>query len=480
MPNYADVLALREELNKVKQICDELNEVIDNSFDGIVICDVKGKIIYQNQAFENLTGLKVEELVGRFLQDLIEEGILDQSVSLKVLETNKPETIIQKFNTGKVALVSGVPIRDEYGEIKKVVSNIRDLAKLNQLEEKIIELEQKKQRVNQELEELQGRKNLKDSIIAHDENMKQVVDRALRVAQIDSAVLIQGESGVGKEGLVNLIHQYSNRNEKSLIKINCGAIPAQLLESELFGYESGSFTGANQKGKKGILEMASGGTVFFDEISEMPLSLQVKLLRVLQEYEIVRIGGVEPIKIDVRIIAATNRNLEQEVVKGTFRKDLYYRINIIPIYVPKLQDRKDDIIPLVYHFLNEIKSKYGISRAFSDESLYLFKNYPWPGNVRELKNLVERVCLMINKPLIEVHDIKNEMQFVSGSNLNNHKAEQPVRDQTEPLKESIKEYEINIIQNTISKFSSIRMAAKALQIDQSTLVRKIKKYNIQI
>jgi len=478
MSNYAEVLKLKEELNDIKQIANELNEVIDNSFDGIVISDAKGKIIYQNEAYENLSGFKMEDLVGRYLQDLVKEKVIDQSVSLKVLKTKKSETIIQKLNTGKEILVSGVPIRDEYGDIKKIVCNIRDLAKLNLLEKEIIDLEQKKQQVSQELKELQGRKNLRDSIITQDEKMKQVIDRAIRVAQIDSTVLIQGESGVGKEGIVNLIHQYSHRNDKPLIKINSSAIPSELLESELFGYEPGSFTGANQKGKIGKLEMASGGTIFFDEIGDMPLALQVKLLRVLQEYEIVRIGGVKPVKVDLRVITATNRNLEEDVAKGTFRKDLFYRINTIPIYVPKLEDRKDDIVPLVYHFLKEIKNKYGINREFSNESLKIIKSYSWPGNVRELKNLIERVSLMICKPVIEADDIKKEMHFTP-TNTNDVNENYNISEvQTEPLKETLKKYEINIIKNTIIKYPSIRKAAKALQIDQSTLVRKIKNYNI--
>ncbi|GAX89005.1 sigma-54 interaction domain-containing protein [Effusibacillus lacus] len=460
------------------QESDEFTQIINSSFDGIVIVDANGIILFQNPAYEKITGLKAKDCVGRHLQDLIDEGMIDQSVSLRVLQEQKPLTIVQKIITGKKVLVSGVPIMDTAGNIQKVMCNIRDLTTLNQLEKEIIELEKQNQRVNRELEELKEKQDAKNAIVAHDPKMKAVVERALRVAQINSAVLIQGESGVGKEGIVNLIHQYSNRNDKPLVRINCGAIPEQLLESELFGYESGSFTGASHKGKPGLFEVASKGTLFLDEIGEMPLQLQVKLLRVLQEYEITRIGGVKPIKVDVRIIAATNRNLDDMVAEGKFREDLYYRLNIIPIYVPPLRERKDDIIPLVYHFLNKIKHTYGVNRMFTRDALESFRQYDWPGNVRELQNLVERVSLMVNKPLISLTDIKKEVKTGLVQRPLNHTVDH-VKKEFLPLKEQVEEFEQTLIKKALEQFPSIRQAAKALQIDQSTLLRKMQKYQIQ-
>ncbi|MFM1653764.1 sigma-54 interaction domain-containing protein [Brevibacillus sp. B_LB10_24] len=459
-------------------VLDELTQIIHYSFDGIVICDADGVILFQNPAYERLTGLRAQDCVGRNLQELIDEGVIDKSVTFRVLSEKKPMTIIQNFITGKKVLVSGVPIRDASGEIKKVVCNIRDLTTLNQLEKEILDLEEQNQRVNRELEELKEKQDARKAIVAHDLKTKEVMERAMRVAQVNSVVLIQGESGVGKEGIVNLIHQYSNRSDKPLVRINCGAIPEQLLESELFGYESGSFTGASKSGKPGLFEIASAGTLFLDEIGDMPQQLQVKLLRVLQEYEITRIGGVKPIKIDVRIIAATNRNLDELVAQGKFREDLYYRLNIIPIVVPPLRERRDDIIPLVYHFLRNIKNTYGVNRMFSRDALESLREYDWPGNVRELQNLVERISLMINKPLINLQDIESEVKIGPARRSASHRPPQTVQ-QGQSLKEQLEEWERVIIRQSLSQFPSVRQAAKALQIDQSTLIRKMQKYRMK-
>ncbi|HZG73725.1 MAG TPA: sigma-54 dependent transcriptional regulator, partial [Chondromyces sp.] len=319
-----------------------------------------------------------------------------------------------------------------------------------------------------------------NSIVAYDKRMKEVLERALRVARVDSTILVTGESGVGKEGIVHYIHENSNRRHAKLVKINCGAIPEQLLESELFGYSPGAFTGANSKGKKGLFEIASGGTIFLDEIGEMPLSLQVKLLRVIQEGEMTKVGDIAPMKVDIRIIVATNRDLKKEVENKRFREDLYYRLNIIPIHVPPLRERKDDIIPLVYHFLNKLKEKYGIHRIFSGESLRQIESYHWPGNVRELQNFIERLCLVVNKPVINLEDIRNEWNFNLLEN-ETHPSQNDL-DQSQniyPLKRQLEDYEKEIIIKTLQQCPSMRQAAKALQIDPSTLLRKMQKYNIQ-
>lgn len=363
------------------------------------------------------------------------------------------------------------------------------MTKLKSLENEIIELEKQNKRMNKQLKELEVKTYTQTNLIANDPKMLSVIERAIRVAEVDSSVLIQGESGVGKEGIANLIHQNSKRKDKRLITINCGAIPEQLLESELFGYERGAFTGANSKGKQGLFEVASGGTIFLDEIGEMPLQLQVKLLRVLQESEITRIGGHKPIQIDVRIIAATNRDLRKLVKEGKFREDLFYRLNIIPILIPPLRERKEDILPIIYHFLNDIKHKYGVSRSFTPETLDRFRNLEWPGNVRQLKNLIERICLMINKPEISLRDIEHEMnselitELTTIENLEinttfNINKRFSSSKEVLPLKEQIEQFERNIIIEAVNQFPSVRKAAKALKLDQSTLVRKMQKYQI--
>jgi PAS domain S-box-containing protein len=437
-------------------------------------------IIHQNPSYEKISGLSAKDCIGRSLKELEDEGIIDASASLKALKENREVTILQKINTGATVLVSAAPIRNKNGDIIKIVNNVRDLTHLKTLESEIQQLEKQNQQIHQELELLKEQNDPKLSIIANSDAMKDVLDRALRVAQIDSGVLIQGASGVGKEKIVELIHRRSFRKDYPLIKINCGAIPESLLESELFGYESGSFTGANQKGKAGLFEAAHHGTIFLDEIGEMPLQLQVKLLRVLQEHEITRVGGTKAIPVDIRIIAATHRDLSEMIADGKFREDLYYRLNIIPIKIPPLKERRDDVIPLIYHFLNRINQKYGINRKFTNDALNAFTNYDWPGNVRELQNIVERIALMSLNPEIDLNDLQKELQFHDDLKLN--ATTSPVEDSVNdlgPLKNRIESYEAKIIRDAVKNFPSIRKAATALKVDQSTLVRKMQKYHIE-
>lgn len=478
-PKSSEVRLTKE--NEALQIVqDELNQVIDTSIDGIVISDQDGVIIHQNPSYEKITGLSPKVCIGRNLKELEDEGIIDKSASLQALRENKEVTIIQKIKTGVTVLVSAAPIRNKQGKIIKVVNNIRDLTHLKSLENEIKELEMKNQKVFQELETLKEQNDPRLSIIAHSEAMKSVIERTLRVAQIDSVVLINGESGVGKEKIVNLIHSCSPRAQAPLIKINCGAIPETLLESELFGYESGTFTGANAKGKPGLFEAANNGTIFLDEIGEMPLSLQVKLLRVLQEFEITRVGGTKPIPVNIRVIAASHKNLENMVREGTFREDLFYRLNIIPIYIPPLRKRKEDIIPLIYHFINGVNQKYGLNRSFTWNALTSFQNYDWPGNVRELQNLVERITLMSTNSEIDIQDIQKEMTF-SKNQINETVPSAAPSSSIEilPLKLKLDEVESALIREALDVFPSIRKAATALKVDQSTLVRKMQKYNIK-
>lgn len=470
---------LEEENASLQSIENELNKVIDSSFDGIVISDSDGIIIHQNPAYEEITGLSAKDCIGRSLKEMENENIIDASASLKALKDEKEVTIIQKINTGATVLISAVPIRNQHGEIEKVVNNVRDLTLLNALESEIQQLEQQNQKIHKELELLKVQNDPKLSIIAHSDLMQETLDRALRVASIDSSVLVQGASGVGKEKIVELIHRHSLRKDKPFIKINCGAIPESLLESELFGYESGSFTGANQKGKAGLFEAANGGTIFLDEIGEMPLQLQVKLLRVLQEHEITRVGGTTTIPVDIRVIAATHRNLPKLIEGGEFREDLYYRLNVIPIVIPSLKERKEDIIPLIYHFLNGLNHKYGLNRKFSNDALNAFVNYEWPGNVRELQNLVERVALMSTHSEIGMDDLQRELQVNKGTHLNLTAATTQTTDAIEPLKLRVESFEAKVIEETIVQFPSIRQAASALKVDQSTLVRKMQKYEIK-
>ncbi|WP_423798366.1 sigma-54 interaction domain-containing protein [Neobacillus sp. SAB-20_R2A] len=471
------------ELAKLEEIYETYQQMFLHSITGVVITDKEGRITEVNPAFKEQTGLSVSDVVGRRHRDLIIEEIIDQTAELQVFKEGKPITQLTKLYNGKEVLVTAIPIKNKQGQIIKVVSQMLDVTVLNQLKHEIFQLEQEHEEITQQLEELKSNKTAIHSIVAYDLKMKKVIDRALRVAQHDSTVILYGESGVGKEVVVKLIHENSKRSSQPLIKVNCGAIPNDLLESELFGYEPGAFTGASPKGKVGLFEQAAKGTILLDEIGEIPLHLQVKLLRVLQEFEITRVGGTKPIKIDTRVIAATNQNLEDLIKKGGFREDLYYRLNIIPIHIPPLRERPNDIVPLTYHFIHNIRQKYGVNKIFSKEVLASFLQYHWPGNVRELQNIVERLCIMIEKPIITADDIRNELftqtnKEKTQSEPPNESGEiNPTTDNVRSLKEQMELFEKQVIDRALKQYPSIRAAAKALDVDASTLSRKVQKYS---
>ena len=458
------------------------NKVLNSISDGITICDRYGKILFQNDIDIEIVGL---DLTGRYAKDVITEGLMSDSISMKVIESKEKVTILQTFINGKCFLVTGKPIFDEDGQLQYVVAITRDMTQLKQLEQEVQKLAVQNENFKNKLQALHNKESSLTNLISVSPAMMQVVKRAMRIAEVDSTVLLSGESGVGKEEITKLIHAYSRRSHQQIVTINCSAIPETLLESELFGYEAGAFTGAVKGGKAGLFEIASGGTVFLDEIGEMPLLLQAKLLRVLQESEVQRIGSGKPIPIDVRIIAATNRDLADLVRQGRFREDLYYRLNIIPIDIPPLRQRKEDIVPMVNHFLALIEEKYGIHRTIETAALQLLEAYNWPGNVRQLKNMVERICLLATQPEITVSTVQQELD----SNLEivrpvAHTA--PKQSKSEPivppfsgtLKEQIAAFEKQLIKQTLCEHPSIRQAAKSLGCDQSTLVRKIQKYQL--
>lgn len=472
--DVTEVEALSEELAKAKELTKELEAIIECCHDGIYVTDSQAITVRINSSYERITGIKREEVIGKRMEDLLQQGLFTHSTTLLVIKQKKPVSLVSKIRTGKEVLVTGTPVFDEQGNVVKVVNTIRDITELNLLKQQLEKERTLLNRYCSEVEELRARQLLESGeIIARSEEFKKVLDLALRVAKVDSTCLILGESGVGKEIIAKIIHKYSPRAKGPFIKINCGAIPETLLESELFGYEAGAFTGARKQGKLGLFEMANGGTLLLDEIAEMPLNLQVKLLRVLQEQELIRVGGSRPIKIDVRVIAATNKDLAQMVKEGSFRQDLYYRLNVVPIEIPPLRKRKEDIIPLALHFLEKFNRKYKVSKVLTPNVLEKFLHFDWPGNVRELENLIERLVVVSPGDVID-ENLLPEAFFDTAE------AEQPgiVITSIGPLKSVLKSVEKQLITKALMQFGSTRKAAKVLGVNQSTVARKARRYKI--
>lgn len=446
----------------------ELDAVFESSYDGLYITDGEANTLRLNEAFERILGVKAEECIGRNMRELVAEGVYSRSGTLLALEKQDQVTITLQAKTGKTALVTSTPIRDEHGNIILVVTNVRDISELNELQEKLGHAEGLSRFFQSELQEMK----LRTQCVIHSSKMRELISMVVRIAAVDSTVLIQGESGVGKELVANTIHSNSNRGEQPMIKINCGAIPENLLESELFGYEPGAFTGASKQGKVGMFEVADQGILFLDEIGDLPLGLQVKLLRVLQDKEILRVGGTKPIKVDVRIIAGTNYNLKEMVEKKLFRKDLFYRLNVIPITVPPLRERREDIPILANHFLDNFNQKHGMNKKLSGSILAYFMEYDWPGNVRELENLVERLVVTSLNQTITAHDLSAWSELKPENKSDNEHG--IVR-----LQDALENTERRILENAFSVCKSTYEVARALGISQPTVVRKAAKYGIR-
>lgn len=463
------LIELLKQCSNFEEINHDLELIFLNSYDGISIVNDKGITVRVNPAMERLTGVKKEEVIGKDMRQLVKDGVFTDSVSLRVLENKEPTTIVQKSRAGKQTIMTGTPIKDQNGKIKNVVINIRDITELYNLNEQLERTMELTNRYQWEINELRRQVIEQNDIVAESKEMQEILDLALRIAKVDSTVLLLGESGVGKEVLAKIIHKSSNRFQTgSFIKINSGAIPASLLESELFGYEEGAFTGARKNGKPGMFQLATKGTLFLDEIGELPLELQVKLLRVIQEQEVTPLGGVKPIKINVRIIAATNKNLKRMMEEGKFREDLFYRLNVVSIEIPPLRKRREDIPGLISHFLREFNNKYGFRKQFTSEALKLLINYDWPGNVRQLANIVERSLITSKGDKIGKEELSEEFterkvwQFDFGDII--------------PLNEAVDLVEKSLINKALEKYKTTYEVAKVLKVSQATVARKAKKY----
>ncbi|MFS0575439.1 sigma 54-interacting transcriptional regulator [Sporosarcina sp. 179-K 3D1 HS] len=462
-----------KELQELELLNRHLDAVIENSYDGIYITNRDGVTLRTNSAIERITGIPKEYYINKNVDALVKRGILENSITDKVIKKKRSVSLVQLNYSGKETLLTGNPVFDDQGEVESVVTNIRDLSDLNNLQTALRQANELNKSYQLEIERLKGSGPYLDGkTVVENKRMRSIYDTAKRIANVPATVLILGETGVGKDVLAKYIFNESERSRTGkYIKVNCGAIPANLLESELFGYAGGAFTGANKNGKPGMFEMADKGVLFLDEIGEMPLDLQVKLLRVIQEKEIQRVGGTSTKKIDVRLIAATNRNLIEMVQEGKFREDLYYRLNVIPITIPPLRERPEEIYSFIKIFLNDINEKYGMKKELDAELTAFFYRHQWPGNIRELSNLLEQIVLLNKEEMLKLEHLPAEYKKEESFHT-------ILDDGLITLKKAVEQAEENVLQQAAEKYMTTYDIAKALDTSQPTIVRKLKKYNI--
>ncbi|QQK76568.1 sigma 54-interacting transcriptional regulator [Salicibibacter cibarius] len=451
---------LQKEIKNLIKINRELNYIIENSYDGISVQDEKGVTIRLNSSIERLTGIPREYFLGKSEEKLMTRGFLQESVTSKVLESKESVTVYQGGVDNKQIVMTGAPLFNEHNEIEKVIINIRDVTEL------VLPQEMKSEESDNHQK---NRGTRQHGFICNDEKMIEIYNVIERVGNVEASVLITGETGVGKDIIARELFNKSDRQKMGqFVKINCGAIPTDLLESELFGYESGAFSGANRSGKPGLFELANKGMVFLDEIGELPLKLQVKLLQVIQDKEIRRIGATKTQDIDTRIIAATNSDLKEMVRNGEFREDLFYRLNVLPIHVPALRERKEDILPIAHFYLQTFNKKYNTNKWMSIGLQDFIKRHEWSGNIRELTNFIQRLVIIVPTNELSTSDLPEEYRpsfHLENKNRN-------------LLNEAAEKAEKDLLQSAVSHYKTTHQIAEALNSSQATIARKLNKYNL--
>jgi transcriptional regulator with PAS, ATPase and Fis domain len=464
-----------QELKYVKSLYDDLQAIYSSSHEQILVVDSMGQIMRVGGKFlSDFWSMDTpDSLIGRNISEFEQDGVFQPNIVELCSKKGQKLSCVQETNKERRIWSVATPIYYN-DKLEKVIVISRDISEMNQLQQELEIVKRKTDEYKQELDQFKNKKGLKKKIIYRSKVMENLIDGLKRIAMVDSTVLLNGESGVGKEVFANAIHELGKRKDQPFIRVNCGAIPSSLIESELFGYEKGAFTGADQKGKPGFFELANCGTIFLDEISELPLNMQVKLLRVLQEKEMIRVGGVRTVKVDIRIIAATNRNLLELVKEDKFREDLYYRLNVIPIEVPPLRKRAEDIVPLSIHFLQQVNQGYQLEKSLSREALEVLENYHWPGNVRELQNIIERLIVTTKGDFVNREDVLDILY---------KKAEEvrakPIVFELMPLKDAVEELEIQLIKLGLQKYGTAAKVSEVLGVSKATISRRMNKLLIE-
>lgn len=475
-----ELTLIKESIHQVTTSKIDYQVVVDNLDDNILIADASEEILYTNNAYIKHSGIPREALIGKTVTHIMENTHYFTVATVPDVIKRKEPVMKLSYLPGQKnpSIVIGVPIFDKQGELQYIVATNRELSSYTNLRDNyntFLDLLTNMSEKPKAVQMISENEELSEKVmVGEGAEMKRIKKFIHNVASTDATVLITGESGTGKELVADAIYQASKRVNMPFIKINCSSIPAQLLESELFGYEKGAFSGANAQGKKGLFEAANKGTLLLDEIGDMPMELQAKLLRAIQSSEITRVGGTKPIPLDIRLIASTNCNLKEKIAEGTFRSDLYYRLHVIPIDVPPLRERKDDISLLCQHYINIFNEKYGHHLVLSDDNFEALVNYSWPGNIRELRNIMEYlvVCasdleILDNSFLYSIFDLDGKDSYVElKKNMT--------------LSEAIASYEKEFLRLAIKDVRNLKEASEILDVDISTVSRKLKQHGLSL
>lgn len=460
------------EFLKMPNIKKLLAGILDVLSDGIYVSNAKGETLAVNRMYEQLTGLKREEIIGELVTELRDQGKFDVILNPEIVATGQSKSMVQVTKEGRRVILNGYPVFNESGEVAIVVTFVRDITLLSQLQNQIANQQEVIDKFH-EVQSLGKRKIQNGMAIFESREILQLISTLDKVAKTDATVLLLGETGVGKDVFSRLIHEQSLRCDEPFFKVDCSTIPESLIESELFGYEPGAFSGANTKGKPGLFEVADKGTLFLDEIGELPLMMQSKLLRALQDQELIRVGSTKVRKFDVRFIAATNRDLEEEVKAGRFRSDLFYRLHVAVLQIPPLRERKGDILPLAGFFFDKYNAKYRRDVTFTKEVYKAFQNYKWPGNVREMDNFIQSLIVTRDRETLEVSDLPHYMLSDSI-----HRDRTSINDENKSLDELMSDYEKKLLKNSLEVNGSVSKVAKLFKVDRTTIFRKAKKYSL--
>ena len=443
--------------------------LLDSMHDGIWVIDANGITQRVNKSMERIAGIREQDMVGRHVAEAMRDNKYTTCVTLRALEEKRPVTMFDDYANGRRCLNTSTPIFGEDGEVWRVIACIRDITELEEMSARLVELERANQTYKSRLQTLETGDNY--GIVGNSAATGHLRQGVLKAAGTDAVALILGETGTGKSLTAKAIHDMSARKDGPFIALNCGGIPPSLVESELFGYERGAFTGASKGGKVGVFELASGGTLFLDEIAELPMPMQATLLHVLDDYTFRRVGGTREVKADVRVIAATNKPLGDLVTAGEFRQDLFYRLRVVVVNIPALRERREDIPDLARHFLRTMDGEDS-RKSFAPAVLAALVGYGWPGNVRELRALVQYLLTMSEGDVFRMEDLPSYLLADLPTSVI------PAYSQSRSLKDAVEELEKSLITAALNDMGSTYKAAERLQVSQSTIVRKAQRYRI--